>query len=290
MKSLQRRSSASNWSTYVLLTLFLGLAANAQEQRHASAKGVIYGITPDNQLMWMRHDGRDDGSFRWAPMPNGGKKVGSGWNFKQVFGGGNGVIYAVKDNGDLVWYRHEGRFDGSFAWANNGATVGTGWQFKQVFSGGDGVIYAVTNGGDLMWMRHEGRLDGTFRWAPMPNGGKKVGSGWNFKQIFSGGNGIIYYVNDNNELMWFRHDGRNDGSASWTPASGGRKVGSGWAFKQIFSGGDGVIYALTENGDLMWMRHDGRGDGSFVWAPMPNGGKKVGVGWSSAAFRLIFAE
>jgi hypothetical protein len=39
-------------------------------------KGVIYGITLNGDLMWMRHDGRNDGSFRWEPMPNGGKKVG----------------------------------------------------------------------------------------------------------------------------------------------------------------------------------------------------------------------
>ena len=47
-----------------------------------------------------------------------------------------GVIYGLKDNGDLLWYRHDGQSDGTFRWAaNNGATVGTGWGgFKQLFS------------------------------------------------------------------------------------------------------------------------------------------------------------
>jgi hypothetical protein len=46
-----------------------------------------------------------------------------------------GVIYALMDNGDLLWYRHEGRNDGSFAWASNeGKKVGHGWSPKQVFS------------------------------------------------------------------------------------------------------------------------------------------------------------
>jgi hypothetical protein len=75
------------------------------------------------------------------------------------------------------------------------------------------------------------------RWTP-ESGGRKVGSGWNFKQIFSGGDGIIYYITDSGDLMWFRHDGRNDGTMRWTPESGGRKVGSGWssaAFRVVFA-------------------------------------------------------
>ncbi len=47
-----------------------------------------------------------------------------------------GVIYAIMDNGDLLWYRHDGRGDGSFTWASNeGKKVGNGWNAKQVFSG-----------------------------------------------------------------------------------------------------------------------------------------------------------
>jgi hypothetical protein len=99
-------------------------------------------------------------------------------------------------------------------------------------------------------------------------------------------NGVIYAINQNNDLMWYRHDGRTDGSFRWA-ADAGKKVGVGWGgFKQIFSGGDGVIYALTNNGDLMWYRHDGRTDGSFRWAA--DAGKKVGVGWGG--FKQIFSE
>jgi Tachylectin len=67
---------------------------------------------------------------------NQGKKVGNGWNAKQVFSGDDGVIYALMDNGDLLWNRHDGRGDGSFTWASNqGKKVGNGWNAKQVFSG-----------------------------------------------------------------------------------------------------------------------------------------------------------
>jgi hypothetical protein len=89
------------------------------------------------------------------------------------------------DNGDLLWNRHDGRGDGSFKWATDtGRKVGNGWNARQVFSGGDGIIYALMNNGDLLWNRHDGRGDGSFVWAT--DTGRKVGSGWNVKQVFSG--------------------------------------------------------------------------------------------------------
>jgi hypothetical protein len=274
------------------------------------AQGIIYaieltGLDPvtgrrtGDLLLWYRHDGRGDGSFRWAQ--GSGNKVGNGWNnFKQVFSGGDGVIYAIQHTdldprtgritgGHLLWYRHDGRGDGSFTWAQgSGNRVGSGWNnFKHVFSGDDGVIYAIQDNGDLLWYRHDGRGDGTFTWAPGP--GNRVGNGWNFWHVFSGGDGVIYAIEHvgldpvtgrrtGGRLLWFRHDGRGDGTFTWAPGSG-NQVGSGWGgFKQVFSGGDGVIYAIQDNGDLLWYRHDGRGDGSFTWAE--GSGTKVGNGWN----------
>ena len=47
--------------------------------------------------------------------------------------------------GDLYWYRHEGRSDGTANWANGGqhVQVGNGWNFQHVFAANDSVIYAV---------------------------------------------------------------------------------------------------------------------------------------------------
>ncbi len=206
---------------------------------------VIYAITENRDLLWYRHDGRNDGSFRWAS--NEGKKVGNGWNAKEVFSGGGGIIYAIQDNGDLLWYRHDGRNDGSFKWASNaGKKVSTGWNgFSTVFSGGDGVIYAI----------EEASRD--------PRTGQRTGG----------------------HLLWYRHDGRNDGSFRWA-SNEGKKVGTGWnGFSTVFSGGDGIIYAIQDNGDLLWYRHNGRSDGSFRWAE--NSGKKVGAGWNG--FSTVFS-
>jgi len=239
----------------------------------ATSSGVIYALTNGEELDWYRHDGRDDGTFKWA-LPEA-KKIGNGWHFKQLFSGGDGVIYAINDNNALLWYRHDGRDDGTFKWAAaQGRPIASGWNFRQVFSAGDGIIYAVTSNHDLLWFRHDGRTDGSPTWAAPK--GKKVAAGWNFKQVFSGGNGIIYAIGQNNDLLWFRHDGRTDGTATWT-APEGKKIASGWDYRQVFGATGGAIYAINGNHDLLWFRHDGRSDGSATWAAPT--GKKVGSGW-----------
>jgi len=104
------------------------------------ADGVIYGVEPvvidfatnhrsGGHLMWYRHDGWMDGTLAWqAP-----RKVGNDWDsLKQVFSGGDGIIYGVQENGDLMWYRHDGWMDGTFAWQGP-KKVGNGWNFEHVF-------------------------------------------------------------------------------------------------------------------------------------------------------------
>jgi hypothetical protein len=99
--------------------------------------------------------------------------------------------------GDLRWFRHEGRSDGTAQWANGGTPkqVGTGWTgITHAFAADDGVIYAVGNAGDLRWFRHEGRSDGTAQWA---NGGtpKQVGTGWTgITHAFAADDGVIYAI------------------------------------------------------------------------------------------------
>lgn len=290
----------------------------------------IYAVNADNKLLWFRHSGVADGTFNWQ----GPHEVGRGWNFKHVFSGGDGIIYAIEpvveatvhitggttpaSGGNLLWFRHVGQADGSFLWEGP-KKVGTGWgHFEHVFYGGNGIIYAVeprveasvhvtgrptpASGGELLWFRHLGREDGSFKWE----GSKKVGTGWSgFEHIFSGGDGVIYVIEpfveatvhvtgrptpaSGGNLRWYRHLGQQDGSFKW---EGPQKVGTGWSgLKQVFSGDDGVIYAVEQvveatvpitgrvipasGGNLRWFRHLGRKDGSFRW----EGPKKVGSGW-----------
>ncbi len=240
----------------------------------------IYGINNNGEMFWYENDRQTDDSLEWAS--DEGKLVGTGWNFDQVFSGGNAVIYGVKDNGDLLWYRHDGRNDGTMKWSpQSRSKVGDGWHFKQIFSIGNGVIYAIKENGDVYWYRHEGRNDGSLRWAK--NSGQRVASGWDFKQIIAGDNGVIYGVTDNGDVLWYRHEGWNDGGSSWAKKSG-TKVNSGWNFEKVFSIGGGVIYGVKDNGDLFSYQHEGRNDGSPKWAP--SDGQKMGDRWN---FRQVFA-
>ena len=237
-----------------------------------------------------------------------------------------GALYGINSEKQLQWYRHDGRANGSFAWAyGSGRVVGTGWDLKQVFSGSasDGVLYGVNSDNQLLWYRNAGRVDGSFRWEP--GSGNVVGYGWDFKTLFSGGDGVIYGITpvvaatlptgigpayeghpaSGGELKWYRHNGREDGTFNWASGSG-NTVGTGWgAFAQVFSGGNGVIYGITavvpatlptgigpgyeghpaSGGELKWYRHNGREDGSFAWAA--GSGSTVGTGWG--AFTQVFS-
>ena len=106
-----------------------------------------------------------------------------------MFSGGNGVIYGVKNDGTLDWYRHLGFEDGSDSWVNGGQgiPVGSGDQiFRLMFSGGYGVIYGVKNDGSLYWYNHLGFANGSKVWV---NGGlpSSVGSGDQIFRLMFGG-------------------------------------------------------------------------------------------------------
>lgn len=46
-----------------------------------------------------------------------------------------GAIYAIQDNGDMLFYKHAGFNDGSPNWPISAKKIGNGWNFKQVFAG-----------------------------------------------------------------------------------------------------------------------------------------------------------
>ena len=74
--------------------------------------------------------------------------------------------------------------------------------------------------------------------------------------IFSGGNGVIYGVQNDGTLYWYRHKGWLKGENNWVSLNG-KKIGDGWIFDQIFSGSDGLIYGVHNDGTLHWYRHKG---------------------------------
>ena len=176
---------------------------------------------------------------------------------RQIFSGGEGIVYAITEDGLLKWYKlpNRARRDTSpEVWETK--DLGTGWeQYQQVFAGGEGIIYAMKPDGKLYWFRHNayltgGAMDTSGAWE----GPKEVGSEWTqFKRIFPGGNGIVYVVAQDNRLKWLRHIEYYNGAKAW---EGPRDVGGpGWGtYKQIFSTGGGVIYAVTGDNKLLWQK------------------------------------
>ena len=193
------------------------------------------------RLMWARHVGHLDGTFRWV----GPRPVGRGWaGFKQVFAAGGGVIYAIEpavegvrfdrpgtvivSGGKLVWYRHLGHDDGTFRWEGP-HEIASGWGgFTHVFAGSGGALYAVKPNGDLMWWHHAGQQTG----AANLSQAHRVGTGWGiYEHVCYGGNGFIYGV----EAL--------RASATFNP-----------------TGGTGI-----SGGRLIRWRHAGMADGRFDW-------------------------
>ena len=102
-----------------------------------------------------------------------------------------------------------------------------------------------------------------------------------YKFVFSGGNGIIYAVDQAGRLLFFQGSSQNGTDSVTGPAVIGL---GGWAdFKFLFSGGNGIIYAVNQAGELLFYRdytQNGTGD---VDTP-----KRIGLGgW--ADFKFLFS-
>ncbi len=178
-------------------------------------------------------------------------------------------VYAIANNGNLLWYRQE---TNASKWSGP-RQVGNGWKFKDVIPAGGNSFYALAEDGTLKWYRHDGFNDGSVAWK----GPVDVGSGWNFAKIFSGGDGLVYAIKNDGTLLWYRHDGFADGGGvnTW---EGPKVVGSSWLqFKHVFSGGQGIIYAVKPDGQMLWYRHDGYATGDSKWT----GPLTVGSGWQN---------
>jgi outer membrane protein assembly factor BamB len=134
----------------------------------------------------------------------------------RYIGGGEGVVYAIKPDGTLLWMRHQGsEVPVPAAQWTSAKVVRSGWnRYVHVFAGAGGVLYAVEPDGRLVWWLHQGYRDGSAHWSAP----SVVGRGWaRYKSIVSGGDGDIYALDVQNRLLYLRHLGYGDGSDRWGP-------------------------------------------------------------------------
>jgi len=239
---------------------FIGVFPNTRVYPPA----VLYLIDQNADLQWYRNESSSQpgGSSNWT----GPNKVGNGWGgFTTVFSGGGAAIYAVRPDGVLMWYGHDGSYDGSRRWREP-RQVGYGWQiFQSIFSGGENIIYGIKPNGDLLWYRHDGAASGgdVTTWT----GPVVVGWGWaNFAKVFSGGDGIIYAIQHDGVLLRYQHLGYLNGTVNWksyrnlfvsgAQARSYEPIGTGWGgFRDVVAAADGVIYAFTHDGRVLWYRY-----------------------------------
>lgn len=205
----------------------------------AGVNVIAYGIDSSGSLNWRLIDTASEPS-RIVEAP---KPVGSGWSsMTNIFTMGQGLLYGVAANGDLIWYNHTNygqAVQQTAQWSQR--PVGVGWNiFTNLFSPGDGVIYAVKPDGSLMWYRHVGYKTGEGLGAPGTwEGPKQVGTGWNgFKMLFAGPQGAIYAVTNSGELLFYRHVAWEGGGALWNDPV---KLADGWGEYK-------VAFALPQSG------------------------------------------
>lgn len=247
----------------------------------------LYVIALNGDLYWYHNleSSRPGGSTNWL----GPITVGNGWDrFTSVFSGGGPAIYGMEQNGDLLWYGHDGCYDGSPRWREP-RRVGSGWNgFKSIFSGGEFVVYGIQPNGDLLWYCHHGALSGGDTWS----GPIKVGSGWaDFTKVFSGGDGVIYAIREDGVLLQYKHLGYLTGAGTWErypdflhPRYQYRVIGPGWnEFQEVVAGQDGVLYAFTRDGRILWYRY------SFPRPSRPHLEGPVEIKRQFPAFQKVFA-
>jgi hypothetical protein len=239
------------------------------------ASAPLKPIAPGTLLLHQFRGIGEDGAADWAVT---GKKIGEGWSFKQVFAGDNGAIFAIKDNGEMLFHRFRRIADGKPEWSVRSKKIGEGWSFKQVFAGDNGAVYAIQDNGVMLFYRFAGIVDGTPEWAIQ---GQQIGTGWIFKQVFAGENGVIFAIQDNGDLLLYRFLGTASGTPEW--AGAGQVIGTGWHFKHVFAGDNGAIFAVKDNGEMLFYRFRGISGGTPQWAVE---GRKIGAAWN---FKQVFA-
>jgi hypothetical protein len=218
--------------------------------------GVVLAVQPNGDLLWYRYDGQgeDDPSGALGWHANSGNPIGNGWqNFLHVFvtpkqgreSTSRLTVYAVAQNGDLLWYAYDGNGErdasGALGWLpNSGNPVGNGWQNFRHITGIGGDIFGVHDNGDLLWYSYAGDgesdVAGALGWDA--NSGNPIGNGWQgMRHVFGGSSdvdgfhGVVYGVDHDGFLRWYAYDGHGErdrsGALGWR-ANSGNAVGNGW--------------------------------------------------------------
>lgn len=140
------------------------------------------------------------------------------------------------------------------------------------FGGGHGVIYGVVTGnpddqfavGDLYWVSNKVENERLVLRTP-----RKVGNGWDmFRFIATVGEGVIYGVNPDGGLRWYRHQGWESGSGEWD-APRDLETPVDWSqCSQVIGSPGGCLLGIYPDGEMVRFMHtDWKTGGSAYEGP-----------------------
>jgi len=239
----------------------IGVGWNSFRKIVTLGDGVMMGVEPGGNLRWYQYNGNGESDPTGSGLnwdPNSRNVIGVGWqSFRFLCSkpyegrtsthSNNSALYGVEPGGNLRWYRYLGNGENDpsgsgLGWHPNSRNViGVGWSAGIHYMAAiSDIILLVQDDGALRWYRYGGNGEndptgGGLGWHP--NSGNFIGKGWQgFRHIFGGSDGaggyVIYGVEQNGNLRWYRYagSGENDpaGSSSrWHPNSG-HVIGVGW--------------------------------------------------------------
>ncbi len=108
-----------------------------------------------------------------------------------------------------------------------------------------------------------------------------------FLRMVPGGNGIVYAIQADGLLYWYRHLGWQTGAVSWANGGAGLQIGADWhQFTTVLAAADGEFFAFRADGTLRWYRYilSNANTGAGGWHPAS--GSVIGSGFDR--FTRIF--
>ena len=216
----------------------------------ADDEGIIYAVNASGDLEWYRDKARDGVSSSNSWVNGQGQKIEAGWG----------------EFTHIVLRRKRRHLCGRPRWGppllpGQGPRRHRGLGLRRGQPSRSGPAGAVSQ-----HTHRRGRLRNPLRGqcrrepALLPGQGPRwhrglglrqgpaseIGTGWDgFQHIVGGGCGILYAVNADGNLLYFR-DRARDGTEDWAYGGAGQQIGTGWGrFASILGGGCGTIYATT---------------------------------------------
>lgn len=101
-----------------------------------------------------------------------------------------------------------------------------------------------------------------------------------FISLVPGANGVIYGIQSDGSLLWYRHVGWTTGSANWANNGIGKAIGSEWQqFGTVLADADGTLFGFGTDGTVRWYKYvvTDLTTGAGYWHP--NSGTQIGSGF-----------